>query len=439
MKSKKSKKVKSVQNYDIVIVGGGISGLYSAYKLINKYKNINILLLESSDRLGGRILTIKENDYSYEAGAGRFHENQYRIMNLIKELKLDKKIVPIGDEIKFIPYPKDKYIDDTYFHKILDNKGIINEIIELKKDNLITDQELIDNSFLEILEKKLKYKYPNIKEIFEDTYEYWSEIAVMNAYDAFNLITEDFINDHQYYVLNGGLTQIIDKLEDRIKKRVKIIKNYKVDKIVKDNTTNTIFTINNKYTTNNLILALPKHALLGIDYFKNNNKINKLLNYVEETPLLRIYAQYPKNIINYHSWFDKFPTKIITGSKLKYIIPVDYSKGLIMISYTDGKYTDYWMNSISDNNLDKKLELELKKTFPDIEIPKAEWIKPCYWQYGAGYWKKGINSEEHLDNIIQPNPKESLYICNENYSKHQTWMEGSLQSVNLVLNKIKLD
>ena len=43
-------------NYDIVIVGGGISGLFVAYKLCET--NLNILLIEKSSSLGGRIHTI---------------------------------------------------------------------------------------------------------------------------------------------------------------------------------------------------------------------------------------------------------------------------------------------------------------------------------------------------------------------------------------------
>ena len=37
--------------YDIIIVGGGIAGLYTQHKLMHKYKNI--LLIEKDGRLGG--------------------------------------------------------------------------------------------------------------------------------------------------------------------------------------------------------------------------------------------------------------------------------------------------------------------------------------------------------------------------------------------------
>ena len=42
-------------NTDIVIIGGGISGLHTAYQL--QKRGIDFILIEARDRLGGRILS----------------------------------------------------------------------------------------------------------------------------------------------------------------------------------------------------------------------------------------------------------------------------------------------------------------------------------------------------------------------------------------------
>ena len=71
-----------------VIIGGGISGLYTLYKLGKKYPKLKILLLESNERYGGRIYSYKETidgqEYIMDLGAGRLGHHHTLINNLIK-------------------------------------------------------------------------------------------------------------------------------------------------------------------------------------------------------------------------------------------------------------------------------------------------------------------------------------------------------------------
>ena len=78
--------------YDYVIIGGGISGLYIYYKMINSSSNYNIKLLEKNDYFGGRILQcnykVLNHSYTFPAGAARFNVNHKRVLSLMKEFKL---------------------------------------------------------------------------------------------------------------------------------------------------------------------------------------------------------------------------------------------------------------------------------------------------------------------------------------------------------------
>ena len=89
-------------NYDVVIVGGGISGLFIAYKLCET--DLDILLIEKSSSLGGRIHTIynKEDDVQYECAAGRFNEKHEKLITLIHELKLDDKMIKLPKKVDII-------------------------------------------------------------------------------------------------------------------------------------------------------------------------------------------------------------------------------------------------------------------------------------------------------------------------------------------------
>lgn len=76
-------------NEKIIIIGGGLSGLTLAY-LLSK-KNIKSTILEASDRLGGRIQTIKGiSETPLELGATWFSDMHSNLLSLIDELSLKK-------------------------------------------------------------------------------------------------------------------------------------------------------------------------------------------------------------------------------------------------------------------------------------------------------------------------------------------------------------
>jgi protoporphyrinogen oxidase len=56
--------------YDAVIVGGGIAGLVTAYML----RDQNVLLLERTDRLGGKVETVTVGDTTLNIGTQFFNE-----------------------------------------------------------------------------------------------------------------------------------------------------------------------------------------------------------------------------------------------------------------------------------------------------------------------------------------------------------------------------
>ena len=64
--------------YDYIIIGAGVSGLYTNYCLKKKNPNLKILILESSDRIGGRIY--KKNKSNL--GAKFLHDD---IKNFLKK------------------------------------------------------------------------------------------------------------------------------------------------------------------------------------------------------------------------------------------------------------------------------------------------------------------------------------------------------------------
>lgn len=113
---------------------------------------------------------------------------------------------------------------------------------------------------------------------------------------------------------------------------------------------------------------------------------------------------------------------------------MDAEKGLIMISYTDDIYTKFWENqNINSKKCKEKVVKLVKQTFGlTINEPVKMW--KFYWDCGVAYWKKGVHSEEISDYLT--NPIQNIYICGENYSLIQSWVEGSLESCEKALSCI---
>ncbi len=88
----------------IIIIGGGIAGLAAAVHLKSGAKahgkTVEVLLLEKSERLGGKILTERMGDFLIEGGPDSFLPEKVWTVNLAKRLGLERELLPSNDEFK---------------------------------------------------------------------------------------------------------------------------------------------------------------------------------------------------------------------------------------------------------------------------------------------------------------------------------------------------
>lgn len=79
----------SVQEFDTVVVGAGITGLYCSLRLAQRDACHKVGLFEASDRFGGRIETVDMDGFLAECGPMRFEKRRQRLlMGLLDELDL---------------------------------------------------------------------------------------------------------------------------------------------------------------------------------------------------------------------------------------------------------------------------------------------------------------------------------------------------------------
>jgi oxygen-dependent protoporphyrinogen oxidase len=75
----------------VAIIGGGITGLACAQRL--KSLGIDCLLLEAGSRVGGKIRTIQEDGYQFEAGPNTLIANKQAMLDVIHEAGLGNEVV----------------------------------------------------------------------------------------------------------------------------------------------------------------------------------------------------------------------------------------------------------------------------------------------------------------------------------------------------------
>src|SRR5688500_3678766 len=77
---------------NVVIAGGGISGLAAAYRLRHLLPEASITLVEQEGRLGGKILTENFQGFPIEAAADSFLSRKPRGVGLCAELGIDGRL-----------------------------------------------------------------------------------------------------------------------------------------------------------------------------------------------------------------------------------------------------------------------------------------------------------------------------------------------------------
>lgn len=77
----------------VVVVGGGVTGLTAAYRIHQARPEWQITLLESRDRLGGNIVTVREKGFVIDGGPDSFVHTKPAAVKLARELGLEDQLI----------------------------------------------------------------------------------------------------------------------------------------------------------------------------------------------------------------------------------------------------------------------------------------------------------------------------------------------------------
>ena len=434
--------------YDTIIIGGGIAGLYAGLLLLRQDPKHRLIILEKERYLGGRIITYTDKYMTVEKGAARFNEHHLRLKQLIADLGLASRIVEIGSDTVFYSADGQKTEDSMSFLESLTNPfGVLVDVWSqafsplpmvpliarvILYSKVLSRSHLISHSFTQIAGEILSKEDVAI---IQGGFGYYTELVEMNARDAIALMKGGLNPSNQFYVLNGGLSQLIARMVTELNRgERRVLTDIEVAKIeYPENHFVVKSKSGKKFVGLRCICALPKEAVQRLPIFR---PISNLLDRILCFPLCRIYSKFDmRNRDN--AWIRDLP-KLTTDSPLRIVIPIDTEAGVIMTSYTDHKFADAWLKTYETEGI-KGVNQELQRLFQEmlghpVNAPIS--TKVFHWKCGVGYWGIGADSDMVAAAVQQPIPGVPLYVCGEHYSaKNQQWMEGALETAEEVVGK----
>jgi monoamine oxidase len=331
--------------FDFIIVGGGIAGT----TLANNLKTPNYLLLESTNRLGGRIFSKKVGNNIIEYGAKWIH----------------------GDVPNF-PKEKLEYIIEKN----------INDMQKFK----IVDVNISEKSIYSILDKYRRATYSNRKRFCDSLEMSWEEKKIID-----NIFAEDFgehiceisqsnknfkIYDGYNKRITNGYGNIIQKPENyKLNSRVKNIKKYI-----------NLWEVSTKeqsYLCKNIVLAVPLNIVKNRFSSILSERKLAILNKLEMGKINILVLFFDKIFWDKETtfWFSrKYPNIVIVN-------------GLNNVLY---------MKEFSTQKMNKKNYLKyLSHFFPKYKLPTniivQNWNKHKDIQGSWTYHKQNITTKELVE------------------------------------------
>jgi len=405
--------------YDIIIIGSGLAGLFSAYNIKKLSPETTFLILEKNPKNlnGGRA----GNEMFYDtrivtgAGIGRKQKDKL-LLKLVKDLNIPFNFFKVNPNYS-------KLVDKVDINKIMDIlRSKYNKLNSNDKEKAMTFKQFAKSVLgLELYKKFIisaGYTDYENEDVQETLYHYGMEDNAC-CWEGFSFSWADLVSKlyneigHEHFKFNSMVTKI-SKL--------------KLHPIVYTVETNG----GEKYYARKVIIAGT------IQTIRSLLPTYQIYKQIESQPFLRLYGKFSNSSIPIMKKYIQGYT--VLPGPLQKIIPMDADKGVYMIAYNDNANTIAFKNHLKNNETNRKLFAQFLEA--SIGIPKNSLqliaIKDYYWQNGTHYYKplnkNKYNSREEFVKEAQ-HPTNGILVVGEVVSRNQGWVEGALESVKEVVDK----
>jgi hypothetical protein len=402
------------KEYDVVIVGAGISGLYTAYKIKQTSPTTSVLILEKNprSRIGGRAGTemFYGTRINIGAGIGREDKNP-KLIQLCRDLGIE-----LGKS-----YTANINYSSALKARVANPKREYLEIIKCLQGRFRADKDTA---------RKMTFKQfatsvlggSNAYKMFVKMSGY-SDYELADVYETlFNYGLDD--NTGGWPQLYIPWTEIVEKLvlevglaNIRTSSPVSLVLQRPqggfetfIERVSKPVLSKKVIVATTIDTVQRLIPA-------------------RIYDYIHGQSFLRVYAKFDK--VSSELLRTYIQSYTIVTTPIQKIIPINPDKGVYMIAYCDNANAD----DLKGGSKTMFAELVEKS----LGVPEGSLniigMKEFYWKVGTHYFSplpKRFKSRKDFLYEAQ-HPMKDLMVVGEALSTYQGWTEGALESVDAVI------
>jgi hypothetical protein len=381
--------------YKYIIIGGGVSGLYTGY-LLRKQGIENFVIVEKDAFVGGRNKQTQFHGTTIQLGAGVVRQSDKRVLGLFRDLQIPTKTFTNEFHYNIPDYSK------GWYHGILKT---------LKKTNKIT--------FRDSLMKKFKGDKAQMNRFIN--HALYTDFFSSTTSTTFKNYPKRDLYHHKntYTVALDGYYSLVKALYEKVKD--KVVLNSQIQTALLEKESAMVEGPSGRWEGEFIIFTVPIKALKKINFTPLPPRVKYIQNYIGTNTFIRMYT--------FHDSVE-MTSPVLTSTIFKQIIPIN--KHVVMSCYSDNenslKAVEY-IQTASNVDLTKMINSAVGE-YGKVSTVKDKIIQ--FWESGTHYYKPGYNIKT---NYIVDN---RILVCGEVVAYEQGWTEGCIHSVDSLLKNIKM-
>ena len=448
------------RSFKLVVVGAGVSGLYTAWKCADFIKASEIAIVNRETSIGGRLLSYKNKfGHTLELGAMRIPSSHENTINLCRSLRIpliqfnaDIQTSPLHlsnpenvnkqscihqNASTFVGYAIARYCGFPFFEPKF-KKDIVKLMLKKLSSNGIDINKLSLENWVSILFSQDEASY------------LWSLLGYRHLANRdlsfISCFTKDMINEEDfYYKPLNGMQEIATSLHKKFMHfGGQCYSGHSVLSISRQNEIYSLTTSGRlRLETEKLVLAIPPSSILKINNIKSildQNTIASLLS-IGSYASRKTYYTFT-NILDLKKLNGRdgfFRTNLNLGighwDPCKSNISSNKQSKAILASYNNSDQNedlnskDYKLAYLKE--LSFCLNHKLNKPSDVVEI---NW-KSFQSSVSAHYWKVGVDIKVTLKNLENSSPH--IFFVGEAFNDQHGWIASGLSSSDRVIAQLK--